>query len=158
MARSVEIRIKLGEAQELARNFDLVQRDLDDMRPMWREVSDVLRDEMTSVFDAEGPGWAPLAIATQADRVKHGFPAAHPILNRTGALRASLESQGGDHIEEINPLSMVWGTRVPYADAHQEGTARMPARPILQGAQLIPKISKVFEDRIPEHIRRTVGR
>lgn len=46
--------------------------------------------EVEAIFDAEGPNWPSLAPQTTREREATGFPPDHPILYRTGALKASL--------------------------------------------------------------------
>ncbi len=52
------------------------------------------------------------------------------ILIRTRTLERSLTARPLG-IERLAPGSMVIGTRVPYAQFHQRGTSRMPARVLL---------------------------
>ena len=65
-----------------------------------------------------------------------------PLLNRTGRLLLSFVEPGNpEHIEEFDFTdpsrpSLLFGSRVPYADAHQRGTKFLPARPILTAALL----------------------
>lgn len=61
-----------------------------------------------------------------------------PLLFHTGRLRGSfLDEQSPDHIEqEQDDGSLLWGSAVPYAAAHQWGTVHLPARPILTEAVL----------------------
>ena len=50
-----------------------------------------------AVFDAEGPGWSPLAYRTREQRSELGYGAAHPILVREGYLRDSLTKLQPEH-------------------------------------------------------------
>jgi len=65
-----------------------------------------------------------------------------PLLNRTGRLlRSFVEPANPEHIEEYDfsdpsRPSLLFGSRVPYADTHQRGTRLLPARPILTPALL----------------------
>ncbi len=45
----------------------------------------------------------------------------HKTLDDTGRLKESLTGTGPDHIEEITPHSLEWGTSVPYSRNHQFG-------------------------------------
>lgn len=57
------------------------------------------------------------------------YPGA-PILTRTGELRESLTSRPFG-VEHIDDRRMVLGTQIEYARYHQEGTSRMPKRPLI---------------------------
>lgn len=86
-------------------------------------------------FDAEGPGWAPLAESTV---VKRG--SSHPILNETGNMRRSLTTKGAPNaVVEPLPDGLFMGTKDPLAAVHQKGTdkagrdhtTKIPARPVV---------------------------
>lgn len=86
-------------------------------------------------FQAEGPGWLPLAESTQADRARSGYGPQHPILVRTDTLALSLtrpDQQGSVYREE--PEGFFVGTNVPYAHWHQTGgtiAGRPPQRQLV---------------------------
>jgi phage gpG-like protein len=154
--RAVEVRIEFDGVERMSRMFPLLEKDIADMSDIFRDVEKAMLDEMSNVFDAEGPGWQALAPATIADRRAKGF-APGPILDRTGRLRASLDDAGDtDHIRDITPTTFVFGSRTPYAIFHQRGTSTIPQRQILQGSRLSPLVSRVFEDAIPAEVRRSI--
>jgi hypothetical protein len=70
--------------------------------PAWPAVVAEFRRIVGFAFASEGKTtgrpWAPLTPATQADRRRHGFPPAHPILNRTGALARALTLGEGAYV------------------------------------------------------------
>lgn len=68
-------------------------------------------------------GWAPYG----AWSVRAGQPAA---LVRTGRLMESLTSLRGAP-NDIGPKSATFGTDVPYAGFHQDGTREMPMRKVV---------------------------
>lgn len=107
-------------------------------------------------FHREGPGWESLATSTQQQRARLGIGAAHPILDRSGAglgtlsrkrktygkrgvtgrrggsLKASLTNPTArGAIFEPGVDGVVMGTSDPIAGYHQDGTSRMPARPVI---------------------------
>ena len=62
-----------------------------------------IRHEIARNFDSESAGgenWAPLNPKTVADRIRHGFPGAHPILRRTGEYRRSWTQSGATEVEQ----------------------------------------------------------
>jgi hypothetical protein len=69
-----------------------------------------------AVFDAEGPGWSPLARYTREERSELGYGAAHPILVREGHLRDSLTKIQAEHtIYEREIIGIRGGERlVPH--------------------------------------------
>lgn len=84
----------------------------------------------------DGRSWAALKPGTVLDRIRSGYGGAHPILVRTGHLRASLLSAGAsDSYEQTqasgNEWQLVVGTEDAKAIFHEQGTARMPARPFI---------------------------
>lgn len=79
-------------------------------------------------FKAQGPGWAPLSPAYAAWKQKHA--PGKPILELTGALVGAMTGDRGWE-QHVTAQSLEAGTNLPYAGAHQTGTKRMPARPII---------------------------
>mgnify|MGYP000870163905 FL=1 len=83
----------------------------------------------------DGRSWAALKPSTVLDRLRSGY-GARPILVRTGHLRASLLSPGAtDSYEQAQASGNEWQLVVGSEDAkaifHEQGTARMPARPFI---------------------------
>ena len=58
------------------------------------EIAGIMLDAVEENFEQEGrpEKWTPLAAATVEDRRKKGFGPAHPILQRTGTLAASVQA------------------------------------------------------------------
>lgn len=65
-----------------------------DLTPAWPAVVRAFQEITAKAFASEGGStgapWRPLAESTQRDRQRKGFPPAHPILQRTGALMRAL--------------------------------------------------------------------
>ena len=93
-------------------------------------------------FDAEGPGWAELAPSTLAEKARKGYPST--ILEASGALLASLTvtDAPGSVWEHTGTLAVMGTDLKPehpgsgwedwaLAAFHQQGTSRMPARPVI---------------------------
>jgi hypothetical protein len=116
---------------------------LTDLRPFWPRVSTLFIGWMREQFESEGrffgDSWAPLSADYLAwkQRVYPG----KPILIATGALRKAAsfptrEATGSTLILRINDPKAPW---------HQEGTSRMPARPILFD-NLLPAVASAELD------------
>lgn len=97
-------------------------------------------------FDAEGPGWAPLAPSTLAEKRRKGL--SEKILEATGQMRDSFtDPDARGHVFNVTAgpdrttIEMGSDYRSPnqagkwagtaLAAFHQEGTSRMPARPVI---------------------------
>jgi phage gpG-like protein len=91
------------------------------------DTLEALREDHQSYFDnerdANNDPWAPLAKSTIK---RKGFD---DILIEKGDLEKSLTEFSGDNINGVAPRGLVFGTADEKALWHQEGTARMPARP-----------------------------
>lgn len=103
-------------------------------RPLLDAYADSLERKAKTAFSREGPGWKPLAPSTNRDRVKKGYPPAHPILERKGDLKASATVKGRSHIRRYvaGTKGIEVGSRDAKAAFHQYGTRRMPARPFFR--------------------------
>lgn len=116
-----------------------------DLRPFWKDVfAPKYFAQVQDGFTLQGQRrssdgrfaggrWAPLSPA-YAEWKKRHFPGA-TILVRTGALRDSLDWDGeglgpGGYFKP-EPGYVLFGTEIPYAKHHQDGTDSMPARPFL---------------------------
>lgn len=101
-----------------------------DVSPVMEEIATQEREAAAKRFDEHGPGWAPLAESTLAAKASAGYPP--DILVATGELRDSLSKLGGAHFEIVTPDSLTMGTSDEIAGFHQDGTSRMPARPLVE--------------------------
>lgn len=81
--------------------------------------------------------WAPLADATQADRVRKGFPADEPLL-RTGEMRDSI-----GHVVQGRVATI--GSNSDKAVWQELGTETIPPRSFLGGA-LMRKLPEVGQE------------
>lgn len=99
-----------------------------------RQIATQLYGWVIRNFQAEGglgeQPWAPLAASTAMKRVtKRGaLRGYHPILQVTGALRSSF-------LPFSDATEAGIGAGVPYSQYLQQGTRRMPARPMLPTRQ-----------------------
>ena len=160
MANVMDVEFEFNGLQRMGRRFPVIRSMLNDFRPVFRDIAKNLESGFADIFDNEGYGWRPLAPSTVRERAalaargEISVGAAHPILQRTGALKRSLADRGSaEHVEVIERHLMVYGSNVSYAGAHDRGGGRVPQRQILQ-----PLISRAFEDAIPGAVRRELRR
>jgi hypothetical protein len=129
-----------GSEEDLLKlRFSRMRLRIEDLTPLWDGVTEEYRSEIYRTFASEGSyggyPWAPLALSTQADRARKGFPPAHPILVRTSRLRDSLlESGHPEACGQITPRGWFMGTQVEYAIFHQ---SRLPRHKIPRRAFLL---------------------
>jgi phage gpG-like protein len=124
------LRVSLSIEGELVidRLLQGIEERARDMTPVWPEVVRVFREIVKRAFESEGAStgepWQQLAESTQRDRQAHGFPPAHPILERTGALLRSLVigSDGGYVV--ATPSQLEIGSDVEYLKYHQSNLPR----------------------------------
>jgi phage gpG-like protein len=122
-----------GQIAALQVGLSRLLRLTDDISSAWPAVTQELRDIMAEQFTSQGAlgqtgRWAPLE-GRYAARKRRQYP-GRTILERTGALRASLQVSTGQSIVERSPRALFFGTSVPYAGYHQSGTEKMPRRAI----------------------------
>lgn len=98
-----------------------------------------LKNRVLSRFESEGDDvsgkWAPLSDYTVQDRAARGFPPAHPILRRTGALRKWVM----DSPPATTGETFMWPSKLPPNNSHiafaywgaQVGRSNMPRRRIV---------------------------
>lgn len=106
----------------------------DDASEALDEMGDIVARLQTREFDTQGgatrSGWAALRPAYAARKaITHP---GKPILERDGDLRRSLTVRPFS-IDEVDRHVAVFGTDIPYARYHMDGTPFMPARPPLIG-------------------------
>lgn len=95
-------------------NFTSAQRD---WTPAFRQITAELNAAVKEQFDTQGQGnWAQLAPSTIKAKGNDR------ILFETGAMYASFQSGGSNHVEEISRDRLMWGSTDPKALFHQTGT------------------------------------
>ena len=127
--------------------------DLLDFRPLWSRLLDrVVIAEIKQVFASDGRGrWAP-----RSDNLPH------PLLRKSGRLYRSLTQVGGpDNINRQTRTRLEFGTDVPYADVHERGTSRIPARPVIallaEDSDFERRLEREIDDYFSDRIRRLGG-
>lgn len=71
--------------------------------------------------------WSPLKVETETIRIKHGYPGAHPINVRTGAMRNALTGSFGDVVSAGGVTDMEYpnGVNITGQLARKITTAQM---------------------------------
>jgi phage gpG-like protein len=123
------IRIEIQGTQELSNAFTELSRRIGDLTPIWPRVAQVFYERERQLFDQQGEGnWRELSPRYGAWKQKH-FP-GYPLLQRSTEMAVSLTNQTSPFsVLDMRPKNFAVGTSVPYAQFHQTGTSRMPARP-----------------------------
>jgi phage gpG-like protein len=115
---------------ELSRVLALTHSKVSNFKkPLWSSAKLILQDVERN-FTTEGGlvgGWTPLAESTIRDRIRQGYGGAHPILQRTGALRKSFYSL-------VDSKRAVITSKSPYFGYHQ---SRQPRKRIPRRAMLV---------------------
>lgn len=121
-------------AEFLARADELSRPGPDAVRP----IQQTIRAAFDFNFETESAGgepWAPLRPFTRRERSRLGYPAEHPILQRTGDYRRSFtEEDHPAHISEWEIVAGRWQIAEGSADSRaqelEEGRPDMLPRPV----------------------------
>lgn len=116
-----------------------IEERASNLRPAWPEVVKAFQGIVAKAFATEGSStgapWQPLARSTQQQRKRMGFPPAHPILHRTGALERALTLGEGAYASmDAQSLAYRLSGEVDYFKYHQstKPRTRLPRRaPVL---------------------------
>ena len=111
----------------LEASIEILNARITDMTDVFRKIAvEVLEPAVEQQIESEGrflgTPWAPLAPATVKDRQKKGYGGPHPMLVREGTLRESFREGGADHVQEIEPAEMTWGSALPKSLYLHTGT------------------------------------
>lgn len=153
----IEITFQMEGQQALIKEFaDWGNAITEQMQPAWEQVGELLQHDFAEQFAAEGgylgaqlaPKWAQLRPSTVADRMRKGYPGAHPILQRSGEMRDSLVVRGAPgNVFEATPTSIRVGTASRIAPYHQRGTRKMDARKMVAlRYETRPQIIRILGD------------
>lgn len=128
-----------------------------DFREPLRSANTYIKADVKRRFASEqapdGTKWAAHSAKTIAQRdrrtlkksskarkkVRSGGDLVHKLLQDTGALRQSFQTNNPDHVEQLSMTRLLTGSQQPLAAIHQNGTTRagrnhkvtIPARPML---------------------------
>jgi phage gpG-like protein len=162
----VRISIKLEGDQVVDRMLKGIEERAQDMSGAWPSVLAEFRKIVTQAFATEGKStdagaWKPLRPSTRRERLRQGFSAAGPILQRTLRLQRSLTSDASGSLVAWNPRRLLIGTFVEYFPYHQSSAPRskLPRRAMIaltadQRTQLMHPIRLWLTGRDPTAPRR----
>lgn len=127
----MDIRIEI-DLRPVTRMISSVQGGAERAENYLEEVGEAAQREFGRIMETEGNGgWPDILEKTKQVKNKKGA-GSRPILQRTGALFASLTRRGAPgNVFERRQRSLDVGTKLPYARFHQQGTGYMPARPFV---------------------------
>jgi hypothetical protein len=176
MIQGAQVEARVFGEDIVRRRFLRFSRAVSDASGAFGEVAGILSESTKENFDSRGVSggsrWQDLKPATVARKARLGQDPR--ILRATGRLYASLvggdagtgRARGlggrfipgaGDHVEEITPSSLKWGSRVPYGVYHQSSAPRrvIPYRPPVRLNELQRRsVAKALQRAIVEDTRR----
>lgn len=126
---------------------------LADYRPVWPVIEDDFYSAEATQFKSEGAwggageAWQELSAEYQGWKEQH-YP-GQPILQRTGALYASLTGEGAGAVKIEERKKLTLGSSVPYGIYHQstDPRTRLPRRPPVQ-------FPEAFKRKVMAHIQQ----
>ena len=170
--------------------LDKLRAHISDWTPALERMAETFEIQTAEQFSSQGAAggtpWRPLAESTIARRQReaekgygkrtrgmmlkgHRYPAKLALIPKTGvlplvggSLEASFHRGAQFHIEEIQPLQLVWGSsytskRTGYnlGVMHHFGKGHVPARPILvQTDAMVEKLHRIAVDFIATGARK----
>lgn len=127
MADKITVRVTGDDAYK--RKLAQLELFLEDLRPFWPLLVPVFIGWMGAQFASEGgwggQQWAPLSPQYALWKSRH-YP-GRSILIREGAMRRA----ASEPRREPTPRTLILWIDDPKAPLHQEGTGRLPARPLI---------------------------
>lgn len=123
-----------------------------DLSPAWFNFFVDATEEWTNNFISsrgpDGKTWEPL---------KRRRPIGHnqglrPLID-TGAMFASVVSDGAGHFETISKSEAEIGSHDPKVEFHQYGTKHIPARPFFG---MSPELDKLLENRAADRLAEII--
>lgn len=139
------VKFEVSGLEGLTRRIDAARVIIKDLSPMFEQMGVDLRIDAKRKFQLRGPGkYADLAESTKKRKQKvHGF--TYPILFATGKLAKSLlETNAEGSVYVVAKQAFLYGTRIPYAEFLNDGTRKMPARPLFETDENSPTIKRLI--------------
>ena len=167
----MKLEIKETEFNHFRKALKKAVKDTDDLSPVLREHATRFLKSRNFIFDKNRVGtgqYAPLSekYAKRKKRVK-GF--IHPILFYGGKLKKSITKKGGNNILNISKKSLIIGSKLKYARAHQLGSNKTnlpqreflfwgPESPAHANIDLVKKVNKQLAVSIFQFVERKTGK
>lgn len=130
----IDFNVNVDGVDVLDRTLVRFTERADDLSEPLDEMGDVVARLQAREFATEGRetrgGWA--ALSPDYRQRKARTHPGKPILERDGDLKRSLTRRPFG-VDEVSRHVAVFGTDIPYARYHMDGTPFMPARPPLIG-------------------------
>lgn len=150
----INFKVQVTGDEQLAAALSGLERQLRDVRPIWPKVSSTFDDIEKRHFDslgATGASGAWAALSEPYAKWKAANYPGEPILQLTGNLMRSLTTPfNPDTIFEMTPDTLTRGSKLPYANVHQNRKAG-PRRPPIDLTDLDKqKMLKSFRDGFGE--------
>ena len=127
----VSIHVKI-DADKAERFLKGMSKRSSNLKPVFHWAQRELEKANAENFTASGlpsGGWAPLSASYSAWKLSH-FPGDPIMVRGNGKLFRSLADLNNS-VKVINDMSAEFGTSVEYAQFHQYGTTKMPARKLV---------------------------
>lgn len=149
-----EIRVSV-DSDDAERQLRQLALFLSDLRSFWPKVVPLATSWFRRQFDTEGgfggQGWAPLAFSTVQRKAALGL--RPQILQATGAMKQAASRPS----RTATARSLTLTINDPKLGYHQEGTSRMPARPLIFD-RLPAQAEAELEDAAREYVTDLLSR
>lgn len=116
-------------ADRVALHLRGLARRASDMHGAWPAVAVRAARAYKRSFDNSGPGWKPLKRSTELRRMRDGFPSGPPLIASRHYYKRATNPATLFLVDE-GPDSVAIAVDDRVAEIHQEGTGRVPARPL----------------------------
>lgn len=149
-----EITVRVEGDEEAQRRLERLTLLLTDLRSFWPMLVPVVRSWFRRQFESEGAfgghPWAPLSpvYAAYKARVRPG----KGILVFTGDLKRAASNA----VRTATPTTLTLTIDDPKVSYHQEGTTRMPARPLVFSDPL-PTVARAELDEVADRYVRDLA-
>ena len=134
------------DVSNLRKRIMAIQRKLENKTDLWNRVVDnVVSRRITEIFNTDGyDTWLPTT-------------RPNPILRDTLRLFRSYTDRGSiDNIDVRTDKRLIWGSRVPYAIYHEEGTSRIAAREVAGLFEGDPTVVREIQQEVEKWVQFAV--
>jgi phage gpG-like protein len=131
---TLSIEVKVDGEGATAGALKSAAKRASDVRPAWTPMLLAMQDQTRQHLNSRGGGtWPPLARSTVAKKRRSGEDPR--TMRASGALTRSLtQSHAQGAVREKRKTSLEFGSSLPYAHLHQEGSAggKIPQRKLVK--------------------------